>query len=71
MKKGTLVLMRAFTLTARGFSTFTIAPAADYSRHISTPDALMRRSWTRTGEMLGDAIERVGGAYHGKVAARG
>lgn len=45
----------------RGMSSISLFPHKDYSRHISSTSELMKRSWERTGLVLKQAMDKVGG----------
>ena len=60
MIKGWQVLKKYVALVLCGMATFTLAPSANYSQFITTPEQMTRKNWQRTGEMLRMAIKKVG-----------
>ena len=52
------------SVVMRAFSAFSILPSPDYSRHISTSSEMVTKAWQMTGDLLYQAVEKVGGKVH-------
>ena len=54
-------IVKISRMVAHGVSSISLTQKRNYMRHISTPTEITQKSWQRTGNMLRESIERVGG----------
>jgi hypothetical protein len=45
----------------KGMASIRLFPRKDYAKHISNSGKLMKKSWERTGLVLKQAMDKVGG----------